>query len=44
MIDQFRTELKWLHKLERELPHRAAARHPAHAQGSSQDTGEAGAF
>jgi DNA-binding PadR family transcriptional regulator len=44
MIDQFRTELKWLHKLERELAHRAAARHPAYAQGSSQDTGKVGAF
>jgi DNA-binding PadR family transcriptional regulator len=34
MIEQFRTELKWLRKLERELPQRAPARHPAYAQGS----------
>jgi len=32
MIQQFRTELKWLRRLQRELPHRAAARHPAYAQ------------
>jgi len=31
MIEQFRTELKWLPRLERELPHRAPARHPAYA-------------
>jgi len=31
MIQQFRTELKWLRRLQRELPHRAAARHPAYA-------------
>src|ERR1700693_1551105 len=31
MIEQFRTELKWLRKLERELPRRAPARHPAYA-------------
>jgi DNA-binding PadR family transcriptional regulator len=31
MIEQFRTELKWLRRLERELPHRAPARHPAYA-------------
>jgi len=29
MIEQFRTELRWLRKLERELPRRAAALHPA---------------
>ena len=34
MIQQFRTELKWLRKLQRELPHRAPARHPAYAQAS----------
>jgi DNA-binding PadR family transcriptional regulator len=33
MIEQFRTELEWLRKLQRELPHRAPARHPAYAQG-----------
>jgi DNA-binding PadR family transcriptional regulator len=33
MIEQFRVELKWLDKVERELPHRARARHPAYAQG-----------
>jgi DNA-binding PadR family transcriptional regulator len=32
MIEQFRTELKWLRKLQRELPKRAAARHPAYAE------------
>jgi DNA-binding PadR family transcriptional regulator len=32
VIEQFRTELKWLRKLERELPHRAPARHPAYAK------------
>jgi DNA-binding PadR family transcriptional regulator len=31
MIEQFRTELKWLRRLERELPRRAPARHPAYA-------------
>jgi DNA-binding PadR family transcriptional regulator len=31
MIEQFRTELKWLRKLERELTQRAPARHPAYA-------------
>lgn len=36
MIEQFRTELKWLRKLERALPHRAPARHPAYVQGSAQ--------
>jgi DNA-binding PadR family transcriptional regulator len=34
MIEQFRTELKWLRKLQRELPLRAPAQHPAYAQGS----------
>src|SRR5882762_3318372 len=34
IIQQFRTELKWLRKLQRELPHRAPARHPAYAQAS----------
>jgi len=33
-IEQFRTELKWLRKLQRELPLRAPARHPAYAEGS----------
>ena len=28
MIEQFHTELSWLRKLERELPRRAAAKHP----------------
>jgi len=31
MIDQFRTELRWLDKLERELPKRGKARHPDYA-------------
>ncbi len=30
MIEQFRTELKWLQKLRRELPRRAAARNPSY--------------
>jgi hypothetical protein len=30
MIEQFRTELKWLRKLRRELPRRAAARNPSY--------------
>jgi DNA-binding PadR family transcriptional regulator len=30
MIEQFRTELNWLGKLERELPRRAPAQHPAY--------------
>src|SRR5229473_2284398 len=37
MIQQFRTELKWLRKLQRELPHRAPARHPAYAQASPKN-------
>jgi DNA-binding PadR family transcriptional regulator len=37
MIEQFRTELKWLRKLERELPRRAPARHPAYAQASPEE-------
>jgi len=32
MIAQFQTELRWLRKLERELPHRAAAKKPAYAE------------
>lgn len=28
MIEQFKLELRWLRKLERELPRRAAAQHP----------------
>ena len=31
MIEQFRTELKWLRKLRRELPRRASARNPTYA-------------
>jgi len=30
MLEQFRTELRWLKRLARELPRRAASRHPAH--------------
>jgi DNA-binding PadR family transcriptional regulator len=33
MIEQFRTERKWLRKLQCELPRRAPARHPAYAEG-----------
>lgn len=38
MIEQFQTELKWLRKLERELPRRAPARHPAYVQGSPEES------
>jgi len=31
MIDQFETELRWLRKVERELPHRGKARNPQYA-------------
>jgi DNA-binding PadR family transcriptional regulator len=31
MIEQFTVELRWLRKLQRELPLRAAARHPSYA-------------
>ncbi len=40
MIEQFRTELKWLRKLARELPKRAPAKHPAYAQGSLENSGK----
>ena len=30
-IQQFKTELRWIRKLEREIPRRAAARHPEYA-------------
>jgi DNA-binding PadR family transcriptional regulator len=43
VIEQFRTELRWLRKLKRELPRRARARHPAYAQGSPEESVEAGA-
>lgn len=32
MIEQFETELKWLRKVERELPRRAAAKNPDYAR------------
>jgi DNA-binding PadR family transcriptional regulator len=32
MIEQFQTELKWLRKVERELPRRAPAKNPDYAQ------------
>jgi DNA-binding PadR family transcriptional regulator len=41
MIEQFQTELKWLRKLARELPHRAPARHPAYAQGFPENPAKA---
>jgi DNA-binding PadR family transcriptional regulator len=41
MIEQFHTELKWLRKVERELPRRAFARHPAYAQGSPKKSEKA---
>jgi len=40
VIEQFRTELRWLRKLERELPRRAPARQPEYAGGD--ETGKAG--
>jgi DNA-binding PadR family transcriptional regulator len=40
-IEQFQTELKWLRQLERQLPHRAPARHPAYAQGLPEKSGNA---
>jgi DNA-binding PadR family transcriptional regulator len=36
MVEQFQIELKWLRKLERELPRRAPAQHPAYVQGSPE--------
>jgi hypothetical protein len=41
MIEQFKTELKWLRKLERELPRRAPAQHPAYAQNSGENRSKA---
>src|SRR6266849_6036229 len=41
MIEQFQTELKWLRKVERDLPRRAFARHPAYAQGSPEKSEKA---
>jgi DNA-binding PadR family transcriptional regulator len=35
MIEQFRTELKWLKKVVRELPRRDRAKHPAYAEPKS---------
>lgn len=32
MIEQFRTELKWLRKIERELPRRSSAKNPDYAK------------
>jgi hypothetical protein len=32
MIEQFQTELKWLRKLERELPKRSPAKNPDYAK------------
>jgi hypothetical protein len=31
MIEQFKTELRWLRKVARDLPQRAAARNPEYA-------------
>jgi DNA-binding PadR family transcriptional regulator len=36
MIEQFKMELRWLRKLSRELPRRAAAKHPSYAAGESK--------
>ena len=35
MIEQFKVELRWLRRLKRELPLRAAARHPSYAESKS---------
>src|SRR5260221_141768 len=40
VIEQFRTELKWLGKLERELPSRGTAWKAAYATGSPEKTGD----
>jgi DNA-binding PadR family transcriptional regulator len=37
VIEQFKTELRWLDKLERELPRRAKARHPSYAAEDETD-------
>ncbi len=36
VIQQFRTELRWLKKLERDIRHRAPARHPQYADGGEK--------
>jgi DNA-binding PadR family transcriptional regulator len=36
VIEQFRTELRWLEKLARELPNRAHARHTKYAEASAK--------
>lgn len=36
MIEQFRTELRWLRKVQRDLPHRGPARHPAYAESAPE--------
>src|SRR5712692_597082 len=36
VIEQFKVELRWLRKLERELPLRARAQHPSYAAGDSK--------
>ena len=33
IIQQFKTELRWIRRLEREIPRRASARHPEYAGG-----------
>jgi hypothetical protein len=33
VIEEMQTELRWLDKLERELPHRGRARNPDYAPG-----------
>jgi DNA-binding PadR family transcriptional regulator len=40
MIEQFRGELRWLGKLERELPRRAAAKHTWYRKAGLAPTGE----
>jgi DNA-binding PadR family transcriptional regulator len=37
MIEQFKTELRWLRKMAKELPRRAKAKHPQYAEAERQD-------
>jgi DNA-binding PadR family transcriptional regulator len=37
MIEQFKTELRWLRKVATELPRRAKAKHPQYAEAERQD-------
>jgi hypothetical protein len=37
MIEQFKTELRWLRKVAEELPRRAKAKHPQYTEAERQD-------